>query len=299
MKRIIQLIYSLFLIGSLTAAGQQETENLPIRIGVLPDAGVLPLYLMSGVEVVPFMSAKERETAMQLGELDGVTTDLVSVVANGQKGMPQRVLTVTESRFLIVAHPDHSHDPIWSIGISENTIIEFMVDQLAYGKDIDKVAIPQVPVRMEMLRNGKIPMACLTDAMAWPLLSRGFPILADQQGSGLEPAVLAFSEEYLKQNPSVTETFTGDWNRAVEEINSNPDKYRSLLLEGARLPEDPENPYPMPLYHPVAPPGEETVNVVLEWFAEKYGLDHPSPILILLFPDSGAGFGGRRSSAAL
>lgn len=284
MKRIAVILYSLIFVIALSAAGQQEGEEGKIRIGVLPDAGILPLFLMEDVEVVPFMSAKERETVMQLGELDGVTTDLVSVVANGQKGMPQKVLTVTESRFLIVGHPEAGEDSPRQIGISENTIIEFMVDQLTSGRTIEKVAIPQVPVRLEMLRNGKIPMACLTDAMAWPLLSRGFNILEDQKGSGLEPAVLAFSEKFLEDNPGVIETFKKDWNLAVDEINANPDKYRSLLLEEIRLPDDPDFPYPVPVYHPVKLPGEDTVEIVLEWFENKYGLDHPVSYFDLIVP---------------
>jgi NitT/TauT family transport system substrate-binding protein len=274
MKRITFIVYSLFFIFTLSAGGQKDADVKVIRIGVLPDACTLPLFLMDGVEVVPFMSARERETALQLGELDGVTTDLVSVVANEQKGMPQKVLTVTETRFILVANPEMTEDAAWSIGISENTIIEFMVDQFTVGRDIEKVAIPQVPVRMEMLRNGKIPMACLTDALAWPLLGNGFKILADQKDSGLEPAVLAFSEKFLKENPSVPESFKEGWNSAVEEINSNPDKYRSMLLEKVRLPDDPDFPFPVPLYHSVKLPDEHTVQTVLDWFEKKYGLDH-------------------------
>lgn len=275
MKSITIFIYCMVFVFALSASGQPEREERPIQIGVLPDAGVLPLYLMENVEVIPFMSAKEREIALQLGELDGVTTDLVSVVANGQKGMHQKVLTITESRFIIVGHPDVTKDTPWEIGISENTIVEFMVDQLTSGRNIEKVAIPQVPVRMELLRNGKIPMACLTDALAWPLLSQGFNILEDQNNSGLEPAVLAFSSKFLTENPGVVEKFTSGWNNAVKDINENPDSYSSLLLEEIRLSDDPDFPYPVPLYHPIKLPGEETVQVVLEWFENKYGLDHP------------------------
>ena len=284
MKRIITVLYSMFFLVSLSAGGQQDTMDQAIRIGVLPDACTLPLFLMPGVEVVPFMSAKERETALQLGELDGVTTDLVSVVANQQKGMPQKVLTVTETRFILVANPGMDEDSLWSVGISENTVIEFLVDQFADGREIEKVAIPQVPVRMEMLRNGKIPMACLTDALAWPLLGSGFKILADQQDSGLEPAVLAFSEEFLEANPAVPETFTEGWNKAVEEINNDPEKYRTLLLEKVRLPDDPEFPFPVPLYHPVKLPNEKTVQVVLDWYKNKYGFEKPVSYFDLIVP---------------
>ncbi|QEN06619.1 hypothetical protein EXM22_00925 [Oceanispirochaeta crateris] len=276
MKKLLILLFGFTLVFMAAASGQNESseETRSIRIGVMPDAGALPLFLMDNVEPVPFMSAKERDTAMQIGELDGIMTDLVSVVSFGQKGMPQKVLTITESRFMIVAHPEFDDNSLWSIGLSDNTVIEFMVDQMAGEREIEKVSIPQVPVRMEMLGNGKIPLACLTDAMAWPLLSRGFPIVVDQADTGLEPAVLAFSESFVQDHPQELSDFRDQWDEAVSQINADPDRYRSLLLDKIRLPDDPENPYPVPHFRPVILPPVDTVSSVLQWFEAKYGLEH-------------------------
>lgn len=273
MKKYIIVIFSIVLAFSLSASGQNETESNNIRIGVLPDAGTLPLFLIDNVEVITFMSAKDREIALQLGELDGVTTDLVSVVANNQKGLGQRVVTTTESRFIIVAHPEFVESSTWDIGISENTVIEFMVDQFTQGRDIEKIAIPQLPVRMEMLRNGKISMACLTDALAWSLLNQGFKIVNDQLETNLEPAVLAFSDEFISQNPEVIAKFKEDWNSAVNNINNDPEKYRNILIDEVRIPENTDLPYPVPEYHHIKTPNIDTVNTVLDWFDTKYGLE--------------------------
>jgi len=277
-KNMFMLLLSLTALVSAGAAGQKEqaAETAPVRIGVMPDAGALPLFLMDGVELVPFMSARERDTAMQVGELDGTMTDLVSVVSFHQKGMPQRVLTITESRFMLVAHPDFNPESSpWSAGLSENTVIEFMVDQLAAGRPVEKVSIPQVPVRMEMLGSGKIPMACLTDAMAWPLLKQGFPIVEDQADTGLEPAVLVFTDEYVRNHPKEIAAFREQWNAAVDKINADPGSYSSLLLTQIRLPDDPDHPYPVPRFRSVMLPPEDTVARVLEWYKGKYGLDKP------------------------
>ena len=277
MKKGLTILYILMMLLPAAAAGKQDTgtETGSVRIGIMPDAGALPLLLMDGVETVPFMSAKERDTAMQLGELDGIMTDMVSVIAHSQKGIPRKVLTITESRFLIVGIPGFNEEDTWQVGLSENTVIEFMVDQLAGNKAVEKVGIPQVPVRMEMLRNGKIPLACLTDAMAWSLLSQDFPILRDQAGSGLEPAVLAFDAEYSESHPDVIADFQEGWNRAVAEINNQPEAFRSLLLEQIRLPDDPDAPYPVPEFRPVTLPSEESVQIVAEWYEKKYGLEKP------------------------
>ena len=128
---------------------------------------------------------------------------------------------------------------------------------------------------MEMLRNGKIPLACLTDAMAWPLLSRDFPIVRDQADTDLEPAVLAFSVDYAEKNRDKLTDVSRRWDAAVNQINADSEEYRSLLLEKIRLPEDEAHPYPMPVFRTIQLPPEETVNKVITWFDKKYGLTSP------------------------
>jgi len=269
------LLLALTVLTLLSGCSKKEETKDKIRIGIMPDAGALPLLLMEEVETVPFLSAKERDAAMQLGELDGMMSDMVSVVMFNQKAIPMKVLTITESRFMIVGTPEFTEDKEWTVGLSENTVIEYMVDQWAGDRLIDKVSIPQVPVRMEMLGSGKIPLACLTDAMAWPLLSRGFGIVRDQQGSGLEPAVLVFSDKYLKEAGGKMEEFTRSWNKAVEKINRNPGDYRTLLQEQVRLPEIEGFPYPVPEFRPVTLPTEEQVASVTDWYESRFGLTRP------------------------
>ena len=268
---LLMVIPTLAFSAGVTDRGEEEIEK--IRIGVMPDAGALPLFLMEGVETVPFMSARERDTAMQLGELDGVTGDIVSLLSFRRQGVHQYILTVTESRFQIVGGVDFDEDGAWVVGVSENSVIEFMVDQLVpaavRSSRFEKMGIPQVPVRLEMLRGGKIPLACLTDIMALSLPSQRFIAVRDQRDSDLEPAVLVLSERFLNTQPDAAQRMAREWNDAVRRINANPEAYRSLLYEQVRLPE--ESGYPVPVYRPVTLPSRKTVETVLDWFEGKYG----------------------------
>jgi len=241
-----------------------------VRVGVMPDAGALPLYLMDGVEIIPFQSARERDVALEVGQLDAVTGDMVSVVAHQQKGIELRALTVTESRFLLVAGPKYRDGVHGNVGISENTVIEYVTDILGAGLNLDKISVPQVPVRMEMLRNGQIPVACLTDVMAWGLLSDGFRIIRDQAGSGLEPAVLVVTGDFARKRAADLESLKAQWNAATAKINAAPERYASLLLDKVRLP---DSDYPVPHYRGVTLPTEAQVQSVIDWYAKKYGLD--------------------------
>jgi NitT/TauT family transport system substrate-binding protein len=262
---------AVLVLFSACTPKNKDQEN--ISIALMPDAAALPLLLMKNVKIIPFLSARERDTAMQLGELDGMMSDLVSVLLHGQSGLPLKVLTLTESRFLLVSAPDFDENQLWTIAISENSVIEYMTDQWLDGREVDKVAIPQVPIRMEMLNNGKVPMACLTDAMAWPLLQKGFKIVRDQKETSLDPAVLVFSSDFTVKNGRRIESFKKDWNSAAAKINSAPDKYRSLLLDQIRLPDTSEKPYPVPFYKEITLPTKEQYQSVLDWYTEKYEID--------------------------
>ena len=269
-KRFCLLITASLVLLGLSAAGKEDniTPVEKVRIGVMPDSCNLPLLLMDEVETVPFMSAKERDAALMAGELDGISGDMVGLFHFQRNGQEMKILTLTECRFLIAAQPDFSGDT-YEVGISENTVIEYMVDTLLKGEDVVKNPIPQVPVRMELLRTGQLPMACLTDGMAWPLLEQGFQILRDQADTTLTPTILAFSKSYVDGNGDMMRALTESWNRAVEEINANPADYHGMLLEQIRLPEAED--FPMPAFKAVTLPDGENFLSVKEWYESKYG----------------------------
>ena len=271
-KRICLLIAAVLALFSLSGEGKKEADSSlrKVRIGVMPDPGNLPLLLMDEVEVVPFMSAKERDAALMAGELDGISGDMVGLFHFQRNGQDMKILTLTECRFLLVAQPDFSGDT-YEVGISENTVIEYMVDTLLEGENVVKNPIPQVPVRMEMLRTGQLPMACLTDGMAWPLLNQGFQILRDQADTTITPTILAFSGSYLEKNSEMMNVLTESWNRTVKEINDNPGEYHGMLLEQIRLPEAKD--FPMPEFDGITLPTEENFQSVKGWYENKYGVD--------------------------
>jgi len=266
------VLCGLTLISGIYGKGKEDQvgEEKKVRIGFLPDPGALPLILMEDVEAIPFMSAKERDIALAAGELDGISGDMIGLFHFEKSGSPLKILTLTECRFFITAHPDHQNDEVYQVGISENTVIEYLVDILLEGEQVEKVAVPKVPVRLEMLRTGKLPMACLSDGLAWPLLADGFVNLRDQAETDLTPTVLAFSQRFLDENPGRAESLRASWNDAVGKINADTEKYHPLLLEAIRLPNSED--FPMPHFKEVTLPTEEYFNSVKEWYESKYDL---------------------------
>ncbi len=273
MRKRVFVIFSVVVLFStlqLFAGGKSESSiHGKVRIGFLPDPGALPILLMENVEAIPFMSARERDAALSTGELDGISGDMIGLLNYQKSGFPLKILTLTECRFLIVVHPYFADEEIYQVGISENTVIEYLVDTLLAGERVEKIAIPQVPVRLEMLRAGKLPMACLSDGLAWPLISEGFQIVRDQAATDLTPTILAFSNEYLEKHPESIAALKDSWNEAVKLINVDPGQYHPMLLNAIRLPESRD--FPMPLFKEITLPTEEYFDSVVAWFEAKYG----------------------------
>ena len=178
---------------------QVQAEDSKLKVGLLPVLDVLPLYVAqqngyfaeAGIEVeaIPVKSAQERDVLLQTGQADGVLTDLPSTaLLNKQDARVKAVLTSRRPypdapMFRILAGPDANlNSPAdlkdVPIGISQNTVIEYLTDRIltAEGLSQEDIAILEVsaiPVRFEQLMNGNIKAATLPDPLASGAIAAG------------------------------------------------------------------------------------------------------------------------------
>src|SRR5690349_1942920 len=95
------LVLSLFILMALLSActpapateapATEPAEMAPLRIALLPTTEVLPFFVAQaqgyfedeGVEVeyVPVASAPDRDQLMQAGEIDGMLSELTSIIS--------------------------------------------------------------------------------------------------------------------------------------------------------------------------------------------------------------------------
>ena len=283
-----------------TADPQVQAEDSKLKVGLLPVLDVLPLYVAqqngyfaeAGIEVeaIPVKSAQERDVLLQTGQADGVLTDLPSTaLLNKQDARVKAVLTSRRPypdapMFRILAGPaanlnspaDLKDVPI---GISQNTVIEYLTDRIltAEGLSQEDIAILEVsaiPVRFEQLMNGNIKAATLPDPLASGAIAAGAKLIADDsQHPEVAQSVLTFSSDALTAKPETVRKFLAAWNKAVVELNANPEKYRSLLIEQGRVPESVQDSYQMPPFPEAGVPTETEIADVIAWMQEKGLLD--------------------------
>jgi NitT/TauT family transport system substrate-binding protein len=238
------------------------------------------------VELVPVKSAQEQAALIQAGEIDGAMTDLQSVALFNQDTPQLKIISLARR-----AYPEYPHFRIVAakgfavsgpedltnvpIGISQNTIIEYLADRLLteWGFPAEQMAIEEVsaiPVRFEMLMEGQLKVALLPEPMGEAALAAGASLIVDDtQFPQYSQSVLAFTTGSLDSKPNTARAFLRAWNKAVADINQDPNAYRDVLIENTRVPPSIQGTYNVPKY----PQGEITSkaewNDVIEWAQGK------------------------------
>lgn len=285
-------------LGGCATRGTREDNR--IRIGLLPIVDSLPFlvaeergyFTAEGLEVklTVFNSALERDNALQAGEIDGAVGDPLAVATMVQSGLPVKILSVSlgatpqEGRFAILTPPGSELNSLEKlknveIAISPNTIIEYVVDEiLTRGgfkpEEIKKQPITQIPVRFQMLMEGKVKAAALPDPMATLAVVQGARLVADDTAENLSQTVILFREPAFKDRENTLRRMFLAYAKAVEKINANPEDYRSLLEEKARLPRGLSQ-YRIDRFPLPQPPRRQDLERVVSWMVKKGMLKQP------------------------
>ncbi|NJN98509.1 MAG: ABC transporter substrate-binding protein [Anaerolineales bacterium] len=294
------VVFAVMLNGC--TLGPQAGQDKTLKVGLLPILDVLPFYIAQEkgyfeaegikVELVPVKSAQERDALIQAGEIEGQLTDLIStalldkettqvkVVAKARKAYPDF------PQFRIVAAPgvtisspaDLANVPI---GISQNTTIEYLNDRLLgeWGLPADQIAIEEVsaiPTRFELLMNGQIKAALLPDPMAQAAIAAGATLIVDDtEIPQFSQSVLAFSATALENKSDTIRAFLRAWNKAVADINKDPNAYRDVLIEQTRVPESIQGTYNVPQFPLNEITSEAEWADVVKWAQEKGLIEQP------------------------
>lgn len=282
--------------------GGEPTQNkpLPIKIGVLPTEDSLPLWVaqdkgyfedggLPSVEIVVFQSAQERDAAFAAGSIDAFMGDIIAAANLEAAGTGGTILTVmlgadpSQGRFAIVAAPGSKETSLATlskpikVGTSSATIQEYVLDGLAAEAGatdkVSKEEVKKVPVRFELLMQGKLQAAALPEPFVSLAEQSGAKVLADDTKSAknLSQTILLFSDKFLTQPAgSVTgEAVLIAWDRAVDDINADPDSFRPILVEKARLPKPLEGIYKVNTYPKSQAPSTADVDAVVKWMKDK------------------------------
>ena len=280
-----------------------ESQEVTLRMALLPVLDVLPFFIAQdsgyfadegvAVELVPVSSALEREQLLAAGEVDGMLTDVIGPAITNAAGEPSVRIVAMARRaypdaplFRLLAAPGSNVEAPGdlagvSIGISENSVIQYLGDRLLERAGLDPgdivyESIPSILSRFSLMMEGQLGAAILPDPLAQAAIEAGaIPVLddtavADEQYS---QSVLSFSVDVLEEHPDMVRAFLRAWYRAVDALNANPDDFRDLWLENTTVPESVRDTYIIPPFPVNEITSEAVWNDVNDWLLGRGIID--------------------------
>jgi NitT/TauT family transport system substrate-binding protein len=296
----------LALLASFTSPLKAEAgeQDKTLRVALLPILDVFPFYVAQAkgyfsqggytVTAVPVASGLERDQLMQAHEIDAMLNEMTTTATFNREGVQVKILSIARipyahfPMFRILAAPKSGiKSPAVlagiPIGVSKNTIIEYVTDRLLRAKGLDqeklvKESVPVIPERYQLLMQGRLKAAMLPDPQGKSALEAGaLPVVDDSAYPHYSVSVLSFSVEALQRKADVIGHFLKSWNRAAAEVNADPEAYRPILLEKIRVPENIQRTYPIPPFPLKKVPEKAEWEDVMAWMVEKHLLDSPLP----------------------
>lgn len=281
MKKVIACMMSMML---LVGCSSQSSETTTIRIGMLPSLGSLPfLYAKDkgmfekenlNVEIVTFRSAAERDAALLAGELDASSNDLVNVLLMKEQNVPLVVTGRTDEEFRVITNEANNTKTVdqfnnSKVGLSNNTVIEFLIDEFAkeHSLTLEKVPFPKVPERKAALESNQIQLSIMPDPFnSLVLANKGKEVqLMDQ-----DYTVLSFKEDFMTANEKAVKAFNKVYKQAQKEVTTlKYDDYKQLFVDNQILTADNVDLVKPMVYHEYSLPSEESFKNIQAWCMDK------------------------------
>jgi NitT/TauT family transport system substrate-binding protein len=289
---VLILMISISIIGCERNA-KEATNSQPLKtltIGIMPDLDSLPFIIAEhngyfkeegiDVKIEHFKSAADRDTALQTQKIDGAISDMLAVVFFNDNNFDVKITSKTDGSFKLIAGKNSGISKVEqsagkSIGISKNTIIEYLTDRIIESSNIDinltqKIAIPKIPTRLEMLNNAKLDMATLPEPLASAAISTGGIVISSSDKLGINPGVMMFTKNAMTIKPEEIKALYRAYNKSVEFLKTEKqESYIDFVIKEAGFPDTVKNTLTLPNYSKASMPSERELEEVLNWLKSK------------------------------
>lgn len=295
-KKVMALAMTLALSVSMIACGNEkkedssQKENTLLRLGVMGSIDAVPLVIAQekgyfeeegvNLDLQIFKAAKDRDAALQAGELDGVLCDEVAISIYQNSDIDMKITGTTNGFWTLVAGKDSGIASVADlkgkkVGISENTMIDYLADYIATengikASDIEKVAIPAMPARLEALKNNQIDAAILPAPFNDTAVADGGIEVTKIYNKDIMISVTGFLQNVIDNNAVAIKGFYNAYNKAIEFMNNNDiAEYEDVVISTVGYAEEMRGNIILPELKTNYLPAEENVQKVLDWSKNK------------------------------
>lgn len=246
LKKMKYLVLALTLLLGIAAAGCSQVnapaEDLSLKVGLMPAVDAAPMLLAEkkgyfdelglDVELTIFNNGQDRQSALQTNAIDGAMTDLIAVATNVDGGFGLKATTMTNGVFPVLMKQGSEEKEKVKVGMMEVSVTNFLIDQWLGDKyEIEKVYINEIPTRLAAIVSGELDMGSFPEPFASMGALQGLEKKSFEYADGNCPDVLAFTDKARKEKPKAIKLFHQAYDKAVDDINSNEQEARDVLME--------------------------------------------------------------------
>ena len=278
-----RIIFLVILVAAavLSAAGCGSAENnaevLPLKVGLMPAVDAAPVLLAEkngyfeelglDVELQIFNNAQDRQSALQTQSIDGAITDLIAVAANVNGGFDIKATTMTNGVFPVLSNEASQNKTDIKVGMMEVSVTNFLIDEwLGDRYTIEKVYINDIPARLAAIQSGQLDMGLFPEPMASMGELTGIEKNVYQPESGFCPDVIVFTGKALTEKGEAVKLFHEAYNKAVDELNNNPQAARDILMEKIpNLKPEIKDKIILPEYTKTSIPDDQYIDKIIQW----------------------------------
>jgi NitT/TauT family transport system substrate-binding protein len=286
MKRLTVLLFILSVLLSCTKREQTDV----LVLGVMPSMDYLPLAVAAEkgfldkaglkLTIKKFYSAVERDAAFQSGNVDGTVIDYTGAILQSAGGIDLKIVSACDAPFYIAVGKNTGITDISGlkgkkVAVSQNTVIDYCIDKaLAHAgflaSDIEKAEINRIPLRFELLDNGKIDATALPGPFAAKALSTGNALITSNTELGFAITGIVFSGKALKSKRALIKKMYEAYDLGAEYIRTHGiDDIKGTLIDEMGFAEEDLKYAVISYYNDALAPSEEDIASAAEWLASR------------------------------
>lgn len=271
------------------SANDGPEELAELTLGLLPSIDAIPFVIAHeqgfdqkhGVllDIETFKSAKDRDVAFQAGKVDGISADLVAISIYNEAGLDVKITSTTFGEFDLLTGNSEIQDVKDLKGktviLSKNTSTQYTVAMMLKQaglteQDIRITEVPQIPTRLELLKNNKADAAILPEPFVTMGQAAGLRMLSSTHQANINPFVLAFPQSAIDAKADAIRAMYVAYDEAVAYMQSH-DKadYIDLVIEEVGYPATLKEQIEVPAYIPANQVDVKEVEAAFAWAREQ------------------------------
>lgn len=289
-KKLLTTFMALAMVGTMAGCTKTQTEEVKetkkLRFGAMSSIDIVPIVIAKekgyfeeeGLELdfQLFTAAKDRDAALQAGELDGVIADEIAISIYQNSGIDMKITGATNGAWTLVVGKDSGIENLEGLkgkkmAISKNTMIDYLSDYIAEengvnSSEIEKIAIPAMPARLEALRNKQVDAAILPAPFNDTAVADGGKGLDTIDNANIMISAIGFLQDQIDNNEEAIKAFFTGYNKAVEYMkNTDIKEYEDIVIKTVGYSEDTKGNIILPELNTNYLPDVDKVQAVFDW----------------------------------